>query len=128
MSVELAKSATEYAAAFRELLANSKDTEPSWLIKRREEAFEHFERAGFPTVREEEWKYTNVAPIARARFQPVLGFKNVTRSLNGNAKNLLFPEAKESRLVFVNGVFQRELSSSNLPDGVGVSDLSIVLG
>jgi len=128
MSVESAKSATEYAATFRELLAKSKDTEPSWLIRKREEAFEHFERAGFPTVREEEWKYTNVAPIARARFQPVLGFKNATRSLSGNAKNLLFPEAKESRLVFVNGVFQRELSSSNLPDGVVVSDLSEVLG
>ena len=54
MSVELAKSASEYAAAFRKLLAKSKDTEPCWLTRRREEAFERFEQAGFPTVREEE--------------------------------------------------------------------------
>src|SRR5947209_6429830 len=124
MSVELARSASEYAAAFRDLLAKSTDTEPSWLIRKREEAFEHFERAGFPTVHEEEWKYTNVAPIARARFQPVLGFNDAARSLNGNAKNLLFPEARESQLVFVNGVFQRELSSSNLTHGVVISDLA----
>ena len=87
MSVELAKSATEYAVAFRELLAKSKDTEPCWLTRRREEAFERFEQAGFPTVREEEWKYTNVAPIARGRFQPVLRRTNAAKSLNGNAKN-----------------------------------------
>ena len=123
MSVELAKSPSEYQAAFRELLAKSKGTEPSWLINRREEAFAQFERAGFPTVREEEWKYTNVAPIARARFHPAL---RVIRT-NGNAKDSLFPEAKESQLVFVNGVFQRELSSSNLPNGVVISDLAEVL-
>lgn len=119
MSVELAKSGNEYEAAFRELLAKSNETEPSWLTKRREQAFAQFERAGFPTVREEEWKYTNVAPIARGRFQPVAGVGKA----NGNAKSFLIPEAKESQLVFVNGAFQRELSSSNLPNGVVVTDI-----
>ena len=52
---------------------------------------------------------------------------DAAKSLNGNAKNLLLPEARESQLVFVNGVFQRELSSSNLPNGVVVSDLVEVL-
>ncbi|HEV8658026.1 MAG TPA: hypothetical protein VGS96_05305, partial [Thermoanaerobaculia bacterium] len=30
----------------------------------REEAAERFEALGYPTTRQEEWKYTNVAPIA----------------------------------------------------------------
>ena len=123
MSVELAKSTSEYGAAFRELLAKSEGNEPAWLTKRREQAFGQFERVGFPTVREEEWKYTNVTPIARGHFQPVAGLSKA----NGNAKSFLIPEAKESRLVFVNGVFQRELSSSNLPNGVVVSDLAQAL-
>ena len=34
----------------------------------REEAAERFEALGFPTTRQEEWKYTNVAPIARIQW------------------------------------------------------------
>ena len=91
----------------------------------REEAFARFEFAGFPTVRDEEWKYTNVAPIARGNFSPVIR--------NGKSPSLestvtgSFPETENSRLVFVNGIFQRNLSSVQLPDGVVVADLAEAL-
>ncbi|HEV8588808.1 MAG TPA: Fe-S cluster assembly protein SufD [Pyrinomonadaceae bacterium] len=122
MTVELAKQ-NGYEAAFRELIKRRND-EPSWLRRAREDAFAHFERIGFPTVRDEDWKYTNVAPITRTKFEPVFGTTNVAASLNGHAKDFLLPEAIDSQLVFVNGVFQRELSSLNLPDGVVISDIA----
>src|SRR6185437_10424273 len=34
----------------------------------RKRAAEHFEAHGFPTTREEEWRFTSVAPIAKAGF------------------------------------------------------------
>ena len=34
----------------------------------RKRAADLFETSGFPTTREEEWRFTNVSPIARARF------------------------------------------------------------
>src|SRR5690349_7067135 len=34
----------------------------------RKRAAERFEAHGFPTTREEEWRFTSVAPIARAQF------------------------------------------------------------
>jgi Fe-S cluster assembly protein SufD len=37
----------------------------------RKRASEYFEAHGFPTTREEEWRFTNVAPIAKAQFPPV---------------------------------------------------------
>jgi Fe-S cluster assembly protein SufD len=43
--------------------------EPAWLRQRRELAFERFSRLGFPTPRDEEYKYTNLAPIARTEFR-----------------------------------------------------------
>jgi Fe-S cluster assembly protein SufD len=42
---------------------------PDWLAGHRRAALEAFEDHGFPTTREEAWRFTNVAPIAGAVFQ-----------------------------------------------------------
>ncbi len=119
--MQLIKEENLYASAFRELL-RQQSGEPAWLRRVREDAFAEFDRAGFPTVREEDWKYTSTAPIARAAFTPSFG--SVT-ALNGELRSFTFEEARDSRLVFVNGVFQRESSStSGLPAGVVVVNLA----
>ena len=40
-----------------------------WMQKLREAAFERFSTLGFPTTHEEDWRFTNVAPIARTAFR-----------------------------------------------------------
>ena len=40
-----------------------------WLQALREAAFERFAELGFPTTHDEEWRFTNVAPIARTSFR-----------------------------------------------------------
>lgn len=57
MTAELAKD-TNFGAAFRELIGGEQNAE---LRSLREKAFASFERSGYPTVRNEDWKYTNVA-------------------------------------------------------------------
>ena len=119
--MQLIKEENSYASAFRELLQR-RVGEPAWLRRARENAFAAFDRDGFPTVREEDWKYTNTALIARTSFTP--SFESAT-TLNGELSRFTFEEARESRLVFVNGIFQRESSSvSNLPPGVVVVNLA----
>lgn len=44
-----------------------------WLNDLRKEALAKFSAGGFPSPREEEWKYTNVSPIEKKRFKPLLG-------------------------------------------------------
>jgi len=44
-----------------------------WLQQLREAAFQRFAELGFPTTHDEEWRFTNVAPIARTNFAPVVG-------------------------------------------------------
>ncbi|HEV3331109.1 MAG TPA: Fe-S cluster assembly protein SufD [Bryobacteraceae bacterium] len=39
-----------------------------WVQELREAAFRRFTELGFPTTHDEEWRFTNVAPIARAKF------------------------------------------------------------
>ena len=128
MTVELIKIPDPYTDAFCRLLAKSSQTEPSWLTQSREAAFEYFKRSGFPTVREEDWKYTNVSPIARARFTPTSDATVVADSLNGNAKAFFYDETRDSRLVFLNGVFHQNLSAmNNLPNGVVIGDFAEVM-
>lgn len=88
---------------------------------RRREAFERFAANGFPTTRHEEWKYTNVSPIERTHFRPVLTPEESSAS---DAFGTGF-EGDAFRLVFVNGHFSPERSSiEGLPEGVIVTNLA----
>ena len=131
MTPELVTEASRYQEAFRQATQTRAADEPSWLQTLRESSFAEFERAGFPNVKQEEWKYTNVTPITRADFVPVLT-ANGTALSKGAAHSGLAPfiydEARDSRLVFVNGMFREELSSkSALPAGVVAMDLRAAL-
>jgi Fe-S cluster assembly protein SufD len=106
---------------------------PRWAAELRERAFESFERQGFPTTDLEDWKYTNVAPIARENFTHAdvgdaggLGARIVGAGAGGagDARQFVYPEAERCRLVFVNGVFSAGQSALDaLPAGVVVSSL-----
>ncbi|MGB7068832.1 MAG: Fe-S cluster assembly protein SufD [Pyrinomonadaceae bacterium] len=54
---------TNYSSDFRQFMEAA--DQPGWLRELRELAFAHFEQNGFPAVKIEDWKYTNVAPISK---------------------------------------------------------------
>lgn len=68
----------------------------------------------FPTTRVERWKYTRVAKIANTSFT----------SRKDVIKNIALPLDDAYTIVFVNGFFHPDLSSTNFPSGVEVSALS----
>ncbi|HMG76494.1 MAG TPA: Fe-S cluster assembly protein SufD [Pyrinomonadaceae bacterium] len=124
MSTELVKEPNRYEEAFRQATQGRAADEPTWLQSLRENSFEQFEQAGFPNVKQEEWKYTNVTSIAKASFVPVLTSNGTALSKDGGLTRFIYEEARHSRLVFVNGMFREELSSrSALPDNVVAMDL-----
>ena len=45
--------------------------EPAWLERRREEAFSRFETLGFPTPKDEAWRYTGLQPITGTAWNRV---------------------------------------------------------
>ena len=59
-----------YLADCDRLVPARSATEPSWLRNLRRKGIEHFADAGFPTTRDEEWKFTSVASIAERHFAP----------------------------------------------------------
>ena len=74
----------------------------SWLHQIRKAALERFAVLGFPTTRQEAWRFTNVAPIVSTRWEPVR--PRPADSLAEKLKRLPYAELECSRLVFVNGV------------------------
>ena len=86
-----------------------------------------FAELGFPTVQDEDWRFTNVAPIAKLPFKPVLEYAPGGLNAATLAQNS-FANLKASRLVFVNGHFSKEFSTV-LPqaDGIKIGSLAAAL-
>src|SRR6185312_5070157 len=84
--------------------------------------FGRFCDMGFPTLKDEAWRFTNVAPIARESFN--LPTSAATELTIEDLRPFLLSEAA-CRLVFVNGRFAPALSDcSALPSGVEAGSLA----
>ena len=58
----------QYLAAFEQSRSNPNAEDPGWLNELRQAGITSFEALGFPTTKNEEWKYTNVEPIWSQQF------------------------------------------------------------
>ena len=57
-----------YTEQFSECAQTLERLPPAWLQSIREAALAKFVEQGFPTTRDEEWRHTSVAPLARTEF------------------------------------------------------------
>jgi Fe-S cluster assembly protein SufD len=115
-AIEQLGSYLEAYGEFRELAASN---DPGWLRTLRDEACARFCEVGFPTTREEDWRFTNVSAIARTPFRLAAG--NMS-AISQRDLEPYCPAESAARLVFINGYFSPELStSSTLPPGLEIS-------
>jgi Fe-S cluster assembly protein SufD len=92
---------------FEEFERAGHGTTPSWLQALHKGGISHFIELGFPTTRQEEWRFTNVGPIARTEWQ----LASPEERLNDPAiLSKLLPDVPGKKMVFVDGQFSKELS------------------
>ena len=109
------------ADAYRE---SRSPRDPGWLTEIRRSGMERFREMGFPTVRDEAWKYTNVTPIRRVPFNPAPESGPTPAPLLTDT----LAEREEIQIVFVNGRYSPALSSAApRPEGLEVKSLKEVL-
>jgi Fe-S cluster assembly protein SufD len=117
------ESKERYLTAFNQSRSTRSASGPSWLEELREAGIASFEALGFPSHKNEAWKFTSVEPISSQSFVHANG---AARSLDANEiLSRSFVDAESCRLVFINGVYAPEFSrTQDLPAGVRVQSLA----
>ena len=103
--------------------------EQHWLHELRRKAISRFAELGFPTAKLEEWKFTNVGPLARTSFHSAefrADGMSAERLADLPLAQAAFSECC-SRIVFVNGHYNPQLSSADLPEGVIAGSLGAAI-
>jgi len=84
----------------------------------RSSAMDRFEQLGFPSVRNEEWKYTNLAALAKENFVPATRSEELL-----DVSGFAYPETASAHLVVVDGFLREDLSVKTGLEGVVATDL-----
>src|ERR1044072_383673 len=118
MVTELVKSENSYQAAFRSV----RELSPAapWLELVRGSAMDRFEQLGFPSVRDEEWKYTNLASLAKESFTPAISGGELAVA---DVNRFAYRETAGAHLVVVNGFLREDLSVTTGLESVIATDL-----
>jgi Fe-S cluster assembly protein SufD len=96
-----------------------------WFRENREKAINAFKKLGFPTIHDEDWRFTNVVPIERTSFRLMLNGKS--KLSRKNMEPFVFSDSLQNQLVFIDGRFSVELSSLDTNGGVRISNLTKAL-
>ena len=108
-----------YLAQHEAFAANGARSAPAWLRDVRAAALTRFAELGFPTTRQEDWRFTSVEPIVATAFEAAAPVE-LPAALDTPGRF-----AAAARLVFVNGRYSaRHSSVAGLPAGVRVESLA----
>ena len=119
---EVAENTEAYFADFAQLERDPLVRKAAWLEPIRKAAMERFAEAGFPTTRQEDWRFTNVSALARTPFKAAAAGANGLKL--GKVKQAWLGGVA-ARVVLVNGFFDPKLSDlAALPAGVSVRALA----
>jgi len=92
------------------------------LHRIRKEALKNFSDLSLPTLKDEEWRYTNISPLLKYNF--ILPQEDLKIS-DKQVKKFLFGEIDSNILIFINGKFSEENSKLlNLPEGTIAGSIS----
>lgn len=78
----------------------------------RREAMQNFEKLGFPTIKHEEWKYSNVNSLVKQAFD----FNVKTEFGSEELETLAIPNLEGNILYFINGIYNPSLSRIVSPE------------
>lgn len=108
----------KYEHDFEALPANDL---PAEVLQMREGAFDYFRSQDFPTTHQEDWRFTNVAPIAKTPFRSAL----LAASAHVDMESILplLPGTPDDyRIVLINGRYSHQLS--RLPSAFTLTNLN----
>ena len=113
--------AAEYTGLFDEV---ERTGDPVWLGAQRRAAIESFSQLGFPTTKNEDWHFTNLAPLLERGYVPLASESTALRA--SDIARFQF-EGDWQTLVFLNGHFLAQLSQVESRDKIYAGPMSEAL-
>ncbi len=105
------------------ILSGFKDLEVSFnghaseeIFKLRKQAIDQFDQLGFPTVKNEEWKYTNVSKYIDESWEQRTNLNSSAQALSDQIKKSIPTIVDAHVLAFYDGTFSKELTSIKTDD------------
>ncbi|MGH7561405.1 MAG: Fe-S cluster assembly protein SufD [Gemmatimonadales bacterium] len=116
------------AKAFEAFTSDGGGRGPAWVVPARRAAFGRFAEAGFPTARDEEWRFTPITPIASTAWRPAGASPVPDEAKDLDLSPFEFGHPDWATLVFVNGRYASALSRrGRVPAGVVIEPLAAAL-
>ncbi|MEJ2544196.1 MAG: Fe-S cluster assembly protein SufD [Calditrichaceae bacterium] len=117
----------QYIANFEFFEKNLNGQKKDPIHDLRKTAFNHLIEKGFPTKREEEWRFTDINPILKESFS-LPRIENVKEFSKSEIDALTFKDWTGPLLVFINGSFAEHLSDTKIGQaGLTIDTLDTVL-
>lgn len=117
-----------YLADFARVAGGLPGADVPWLARRRSDALDTFAQSGFPTKRDEEWKYTSVAAFEKHAFLAMPDDRHEAGAVAALVKGFALDGDAGHRLVFHHGRYVPALSTpGNLPAGATLASLAETL-
>src|SRR6185437_13198972 len=85
--------------------------------KARQTAFERFRLLGFPSIKHEDWKYTNITRFLKDEYALVPTVREIPAGL---VEKATIPNLDCYQLVLVNGIWDGQVRGGNLPGGISI--------
>jgi len=124
--LELTDIKDHYLETFSRFEKELESDERSPMHRLRESAIGRFAELGFPTAHDEEWRFTNIAPLTRVSFDRA-STATPANLISSKLEQLTYGSWNCHRLVFVNGGFTPELSDVPIAQGMVLTSLRQVL-
>ena len=104
----LAPGAKFYIDQYDQIRDQLPGSDIDWLASQRANSLARFGKIGFPSLKDEDWKYTSVKPIISKNF--VVDSEAVKDSQVEDISEYLIEGMQSRKLVFIDGVFDSALS------------------
>jgi Fe-S cluster assembly protein SufD len=98
---------------------------PQWLIDIRQQSKSWLSRLSVPTKKDEDWRFIDLSSLTAGKFVTPQTVGALRPKGLASRREAPLPETNNSRLVFVNGIYNAELSNlAGLPQGIYVGSLN----
>lgn len=110
-----------YVANFEMLEKALNGQSRSEIHKLRKQALSTIREKGFPTIKDEEWRFTDIEPIISTWFNRADSSSRLDRD---DLKEYLLEEVTQTTLVFVNGFYSPDLSNIDGLENIHIAGLA----